>query len=433
VTGVSDIFVATCDLTGQVRGRGAPATAERAILSSGTGWVPANLALTAFGDIAPDDVFGSTGDLRLLPDPSTRLDIPADGGRPGLRLYLADQTLPDGTAWPCCPRGSLRRALADLREATGLRVVASFEHEFVLLGLPPSAPFSLRRHRDADPFGADLLRLLAGCGLEPETWLPEYGEQQFEITLAPADALVAADRAVLVRELVRDLAPRRGLSASFAPMQHPDGTGSGVHVHFSLVDAEGTPVLFDPARPGRLSALGGRFSAGVLRHARALTAWTAPSPVSFLRLTPHRWSVGGIFLGEHNREALLRICPTPTPCGEDPAGQYNLEYRAADATANPWLTLAALVRAGLAGIAGGGGYPDPVVWPEQVGAAELTTVPALPGSLDEALCALTADTVAHSWFDERLVASHLAVKRHELAHLAGLTVADRIGKVAGVY
>ncbi|WP_028922074.1 glutamine synthetase family protein [Pseudonocardia acaciae] len=428
MTGVSDIFVATCDLAGQVRGRGAPATAEPGVLASGTGWVPANLALTAFGDIAPDDVFGSTGDLRLLPDPSTRVDIPADGERPGLRLYLADQTLPDGTGWACCPRGALRSALADLREATGLRVVASFEHEFVLRGLPPSAPFSLRRHRDADPFGADLLRLLADCGLEPETWLPEYGEHQFEITLAPADALVAADRAVLARELVRDLALRRGLSASFAPLHHPDGTGSGVHVHLSLVDDQDAPALFDPSRPGRLSEIGCRFGAGVLRHAGALTAWTAPSPVSFLRLTPHRWSVGGVFLGEHNREALLRICPTPTVAGADPAGQYNLEYRASDATANPWLTLAALVRAGLAGITGD--YPDPVVWPER---ASVAGVPALPASLDEALGALTEDAVVGSWFDERLIATQLAVKRHELAHLAGLTSAERIRRVADAY
>jgi glutamine synthetase len=428
-----DVFIATCDLAGLVRGRGAPAEAHDSVLHSGLGWVPANLGLTAFDDIAPGDVFGSTGDLRLMPDKSTGVELPADGDKPGVRLYLADQIQPDGTPWDCCPRTFLKRAIDDLHLATGLRVVASFEHEFVLGGLPMSAPFSLRRHRDAEPFGTDLLRLLTACGLQPETWLPEYGEQQFEITVAPSDALKAADRAVLLRELVRDLAIRRGLSASFAPLQRPDGTGTGVHVHLSFLDADGNPTLFDASRPGRLSEMGARFAAGVLRHARALAAWTAPSPVSFLRLTPHRWSVGGIFLAERNREALLRICPTSSVSGTDPARQFNLEYRAADATANPWLTLGVLLRAGLAGLTGGVDYPDPVVWSEDVSEADLADVPTLPATLDEALRALRDDQVVSSWFDPRLLASHLAVKRHELDTVAGMDDAQRVRKIADVY
>ncbi|GAA5160931.1 MULTISPECIES: glutamine synthetase family protein [Amycolatopsis] len=423
----ADVFVATCDLAGHVRGRAVPAEAHDAVLDSGLGWVPANLGLTAFEEIAPASPFGATGDLRLMPDEATAVELAADGDRPGLRLYLADQTLPDGTPWNCCPRTFLKRALADLREATGIEVIAAFEHEFVLDGLPESAPFSLRRYRDAEPFGADLLRTLTECGLEPETWLPEYGERQFEITLAPGDALRAADRAVVLRELVRDLAIRRGLRASFAPLQRPGGTGSGVHVHLSLVDAKGDPVLFDEGRPGRLSHLGSRFAAGLLRHAAALTAWTAPSPVSFLRLVPGHWSVSGAFLGERNREALVRICPTRPG---DPARQFNLEYRAADATANPWLTLAVLVRAGLAGLTGGDVYPDPAVWPEE---ADLADVPRLPATLSGALESLREDRVAASWFDREMLDCYLAVKRHELDTVAGLDEAQRIRKIADVY
>ncbi len=429
----ADVFVATCDLAGLVRGRGVPAHAEASVLRTGVGWVPANLGLTAFGNIAPDGAFGSTGDLRLLPDEAARVDLVGDGSHPGLRMYLADQTLLDGSPWECCPRTFLRRALQELRDSTGLRVVASFEHEFVLRGLPSSAPFSLSRHRDAEPFGSDLLRLLSDSGLEPENWLPEYGQDQFEITVAPSEGLAAADRAVLLREVVRDLASRRGLSASFAPLHQPDGTGSGVHVHLSLLDEAGGPVLHDPERPGRLSEVGLRFSAGVLRHVDALLAFTAPSPVSYLRLVPHRWSVGGAFLADRNREALLRICPTSSIAGADPARQLNLEYRAADATANPWLTLGALVRAGLAGLQGGDAYPEPIVWPASATESELVAVPALPASLDAALQALCADEVARSWFAPDLLASHLAVKREELRLLEGLDDAERVRRVAGVY
>ncbi|MEU0572641.1 glutamine synthetase, partial [Nonomuraea sp. NPDC005983] len=244
---MTNVFVATCDLAGQTRGRAVPASREDAVLRGGTGWVPADLALTCFGPIA-ENPFGSTGDLRLLPDPGTRVDVPADGDVPGTRLYLAGQELPDGTPWECCPRGFLAAAVAELA-GLGLTPVASFEHEFTLDGLPSSLPFSFDRYRTAEPFGSDLVALLESNGFAPETWLPEYGEAQHEITLAPAGALQAADRAVLLRELVRDLARRRGLRACFAPILHPDGSGNGVHIHLSF---EGG-TLADPAGPGGLS------------------------------------------------------------------------------------------------------------------------------------------------------------------------------------
>src|SRR5690606_25321079 len=219
-------------------------------------------------------------------------------------------------------------AVDELRRA-GYELRVSFEHEFVLRDAPTSAPFSFTRMRAAEPFGSQLVTLLQETGLQPENWLPEYGDGQFEITLRPASALAAADRAVLLRELVRDLARRHGRSVTFAPLLQPDGIGNGLHVHFSLHTMSGEPALYDADAPGRLSAAGASFAAGVLAHAPALTAVTAPSATSFLRLTPHRWSTAGAYLGEHDREALLRICPTAGHA--PPAGQFNLEFRAADA------------------------------------------------------------------------------------------------------
>src|SRR4051794_741324 len=106
------VFVATSDLAGQLRGRSVPASALESTLRRGLGWVPADLAITAFGTIAPN-VFGSTGDLKLLPDAATRVDIPARGDDPAVTLLLADQTTLDGTPWSCCPRSFARRALED--------------------------------------------------------------------------------------------------------------------------------------------------------------------------------------------------------------------------------------------------------------------------------------------------------------------------------
>lgn len=424
------VFIATADLAGLVRGRSVPATSLEGVLRSGVGWVPADLALDSFGSLAPN-VFGSTGDLRLMPDPATRVDVPGSRDEPGVTVILADQVQVDGSPWDCCPRTFAKKAIEDLRAATGLEVVASFEHEFMDLALQGGAPFSFARHRQAEPFGSELVQLLAAVGLQPETWLPEYGAGQFEITLEPVDALAAADRAVLLKELVRDLAHRRGRRVTFAPLAEPDGTGNGVHVHLSLRDADGRPALYDEEAVDRLSDVGRRFSAGILAHARAMLAFTAPSPTSYFRLTPHRWSSAGIFLAERNREALLRICPTSPLCRSAVEDQFNLEFRAADATANPWLVLGLLVRAGLQGIQKS--YDPAHVWPESVTEAELAGVETLPSSLDEALVGLQADDVVTGWLHPDLLDTHLAVKRSELDAVAGLTDAERCRRVADVH
>ncbi|MFI9076305.1 hypothetical protein ACIGW8_07340 [Streptomyces sioyaensis] len=148
-------------------------------------------------------------------------------------------------------------------------------------------------------------------------------------------------------------------------------------------------------------------------------------------MTPHRWSAGGAFLAERNREALLRICPTTELGGSGTAAQFHLEYRAADATANPWLALGVLIRAGLAGLTGD--YDEPTVWPEDTDQSVLAMAPPLPTTLDEALEALEKDDVVRSWFDPQLLATQLSVKRSELAQLDGLDDAARIRKVRSVY
>ena len=333
---------------------------------------------------------------------------------------LADQVELDGAPWPGCPRGFLRSALADLDERHGLRVIASFEHEFVVRGAV-GAPFSWQRARAVEPFGTQLLELLHACGLHPETWLPEYGPEQFEVTLEPVEGLAAADRAILLRELVRDLARRLGREVSFAPMPDPVGVGSGVHVHLSLVDATGAPVMAAAERPGGLSDVGTAFCGGVLAHAPALLAMCAPSVASFLRLQPHRWSVGAAVLAEQDREALLRLCPTSSLGGRDVAGQVNVEFRAADATANPWLVLGSLVRAGLEGL--DGRVPPARVLPQGSDVLADPSAAHLPRSLDAALAALESDAVARSWYPEPLLATYLSVKRAELAQATGLDAA----------
>jgi glutamine synthetase len=410
------VQILTTDLVAMTRGRSV-AGDDAAWREQGCGWVPANLALDPFDAIAQPNPFGSSGDLRLRPDLATETRVEGIAGRPPLHLVLADITELDGTPWRCCARAFLRRALADLREA-GLLLVAAFEHEFVLLDrhTRPAPAFSLAAQRRAEPFLSDLFAALRRAGAEPEMILPEYGANQFEVTVAPAGALAAADRAVLLREVAREVADASGLAASFSPKPLPDGIGNGVHIHFSLRDTAGAPATYDPARPGGLSAAAGAFAAGIVRHLPALCAFTAPSPVSYLRLVPRHWSAAYACVGERNREAAVRICPLPASAA-DAARGFNLEFRATDATANPYLALGVLARAGLAGMRDGLA-PPPLVNgdPADLSEAERAArgVVRLPDTLSAALACLDGDAEVCSWFSPDLLATFRAVKRQEV-------------------
>jgi glutamine synthetase len=440
VTSGNLVLVATADLVSHVRGRafGADQLADR--LEHGIGWVPADLALTAFGALAETNAFGPLGDVRLRPDPSANLVLTSHDGGPDIELMLADTVNLDLSPWVCCPRDVLRRSLKALKEEFNLTLIATFEHEFTMLNADSTAmasggpPFSAAALRHFEPFGTRLYSALGGAGFEPDTWLAEFGANQFEITLAPSEALVAADRAILLRELVRDLAKGLGWRASFSPLVRAGGIGNGVHVHFSLRDADATPILYDASQPGHISAIGGSFAAGILAHSSAICALTAPSVISYLRLRPHTWSAGHAFLGVQNREALLRICPTVGSVNVDQ--QYNLEFRAVDATANPWLVLAALTISGLDGLRRNLSGPtviegDPSAWTSDE--REAAGVTDLPTSLNESLDALTKDEMIGEWLGSELLGTYFAVKEHELAILKGASAETICEMYASVY
>jgi glutamine synthetase len=437
VSGAELAALVCCDLGAIVRGRSLLASELHEHLQAGVSWVPANHALTPLGSLAEPNPFGPTGDLRLLPDIESRIRVEGEHGCGPLELVLCDIVETDGAPWACCPREFLRAALAELERDFGVHVRCSFEHEFQLLSEEPAAlPFSLEAQRRAEPFAGELMSALAQAGVQPERFFAEYAPHQFEVPVAPREGLGSADRAVVLREVVREVARRHGLRASFVPLLDPATAGNGVHVHLSLHGRDGTPLLYDAGGPQGLSELALSFAAGILAHAPALSALTAPSPVSAARLAPHRWSAGAVCVGVRNREALLRIPPLVALAGEEPARQLRLEYRGADASANPYLALGAVVRAGMRGLRAE--LPPPPLLerdPSELERAEAERfgVGGLPASLAEAMRALEQDDAARGWLPPLLHEAYASVKRSELEATAELEMDEVCRRYACVY
>jgi glutamine synthetase len=419
------VFVATCDISGHVRGKGFPARELPARLRKGVGWTHSNLMMSAFGPIW-DTPFGTAGDLMIVPDPAAEVRVDFDDDLAPEHFFLGDICTTDGTAWECCPRTFLRRALADLEATAGLRLVAAFEQEFVYTGATdrPGDAYALGAFRRAGDFSRTFIAALRTAGVTPDSFLAEYGPRQFEVTVAPAPALAAADQAVITREIARATAHRLGHRVIFSPVPDPELVGNGVHIHMSLHDAAGRPVTHAPEAPLSLSQPAAHFFAGVLHHLPAICAVTAPSPVSNLRLTPNRWAPTVIDLLQQDRGASLRICPTfaaATP--EESARQFNVEFRPTDASASPYLALGAIVHAGVDGLRRGLSLPD-------LGAAAR---PPLPRSLPEALENLAKNERARDWFGPVHLDAYLRHKRAEVAHVRDLAPAELCARYAEVY
>ncbi len=433
------VMVCCSDIAGQTRGKGFPVKLLEARRNRGVGWTGTNIMITGHGPIA-DSPFGSFGDLFLRPDLEThvRVDFGNEAAAPE-QFVLSDICNTDGTPWDCCPRNFLRRGLEALRDETGLILKAAFEHEFHYDGVEerPNSSYNLDAYRRQGSFAETFLYALAQAGLEPDTFMPEYGPCQYEVTVGPNLGLRAADNAVILRELARATAWRHGARASFTPILRPDAVGNGVHVHFSLLDAEtGEPIGYDPAGPHGISTRLGSFAAGVLDKMPALTALTAAATISYLRLVPHRWSAAFNNLGMQDREAGLRRAPVFETGETAPAEQFNLEYRAGDAAASPYFFLGGLVWAGLTGLRRGLPTPeatesDPSTFSEE----ELARrgLVWLPRSLSEALEALAGDDDLGHAMGPALLDAYLRHKRFEAEHLSALSPEEQCERYRLVY
>jgi glutamine synthetase len=261
---------------------------------------------------------------------------------------------------------------------------------------------------------------LEAQGLSVEQYYPELGHGQHEISIRHAEVLRAADNHIKLRETIRGVALDYGLFASLAPKPFPNQAGNGAHIHFSLWDEAGRNVFYDPGAADGLSAQGRQFMAGVLAHLPALVALTCPSFNSYQRLQPQSWSSAYSIWGHDNREAAVRVA---SPFWSDVAGSTNLELKAADSSCNPYIALGGLLAAGLDGIERALDPGDPTeADPASLSEAEREArgIERLPGSLDQALDNLEADSVLMSALGDLPGRSYLAVRRSEARAYAGM-------------
>ncbi len=431
------VMVCAPDISGQVRGKSIPLADLHGRSGRGIGWVPTNVQITTFNTIA-NSPFGSLGDLLMVPDPNAEVRVDFGDGSPSEHFFLGNILYTDGSPWECCLRGRLAQALDALSAETGLKLRSAFELEFQFLdGSPGYGPgFSLTGLRKKKRFGEAYLAALRQAGVEPDSFLREWGDQQYEVTMHPQLGIKAADHALSIRELARATAERLNDPVTFTPIRDLNGAGNGVHIHMSLEDKTGSPATYDPSRTAGLSEVAGQFVAGILFHLPDITAMVAPSLISYARLTPHRWSAAFNNLGHRDREAAVRICPVAELPGMDVAKQFNVEFRVGDSAASPHLQLAALVFAGLDGIRKRMKPPAPteedlaLLSPSQL---EKRGIAPLPDNLSEALDRLEKSEAVRSWFGALFQDVYVKHKRRELEFLDGKTIKESCQLYERVY
>ena len=294
----------------------------------------------------------SHSDLFLFPDPSTMVLLPWRPSRGGVARFFCEIRNPDGTPFSA----DSRRYLYDTEQLLlkhNLRCDIGAECEFYLFksdenGNPTDIPLDRAGYCDIAPAdGGENVRreiclTLESMGIQPERSHHEQGPGQNEIDFRYSSALSAADNVITFKQVVSTVAARNGLWASFAPRPIPGDAGNGFHINCSLTHADGSAV-----EEGEFQA----FMAGLLCRTPEMTAFLNPQESSYERLgkdkAPNRvsWSPS-------NRSQLIRIPASSSP-------NLRMELRSPDASANPYLAFALVIRAGLDGILHGMTPPPP--------------------------------------------------------------------------
>jgi glutamine synthetase len=438
-SGVQGVVCSWVDTAGINRIKTVPARRLPSAVAWGVGMSPVFDTFLADDSIVSTDVLGSPdGDLRLYPDLDRLTPL---AGQPGWAWAPVDRLTQDGEAHAADTRTLLRRQVRAAAER-GLEFKAAYEIEFALgRDNVPAGEFvpaclgpayGMTRLVEVSSFAADLLAALAQEGVEADQVHPEYAAGQFEISVGAVDPVAAADRSVLVRQTVRAVAQNHGLRVSFAPSVLAGFVGNGGHVHLSAW-RDGQNLHSGGAGRYGLTPDGEAFIAGILAELPALSAVSTPSPSSYLRLVPSHWAGAFAVWGHETRESALRLV-TGMVGQRDRAA--NIEVKCADLAANPYLLLASLIAAGLAGIDERRSLPEEITGdPARFDAEEQQRrgIRRLPQSLGEATDAFAGSALLKAALGSVLHDAVVAVRRGESARTADLEPDDVAAAYRWVY
>ncbi|MCZ7675346.1 MAG: glutamine synthetase family protein [Roseovarius sp.] len=422
------IRVAVCDLNGQMRGKRLPGD-HAARLDAGAVRMPLsalNLDITG-ADIEDSPLVFETGDADGVLRPTGRGPVPLPWLDVAQPLVPMAMHLDTGAAFDGDPRHALA-AVLDRYGARGWRVEAATEMEFTLVDdsgdalAPIRNPQTGRRitapgilsmnHMDAfDGFLSSLYEGCAAMGIPVQTITSEAGIGQFEVTLNHQEALRAADDSWLFKALVRGLARRQGMAATFMAKPFAEDAGNGLHMHFSVLDATGHNVFNDGGPRG--TAVLGSAVAGCLAAMTATTLIFAPHANSYARLVPGAHAPTAVCWAYENRTVALRIP------GGAPAAR-RIEHRVAGGDINPYLMFAAVLGAAIIGIEDGLSPPAPVT-----GNAYAQDLPQLASSWAEAVDLFEADSSVARIFSTGLIRNLVLTKRQEMRLMSGVALAEQ--------
>jgi glutamine synthetase len=413
--GVRAVRVQYADLHGICRGKDIPTVAFPDAVEDGIPFVEAIMTVDLRHNVIAGFEQGFP-DLHARPDLSTLVRLP---WQPDVATCIVDLEHATGhEPHSLCSRGALKRVLAGYEEL-GLSPVVGPELEFYLCEPDPDSPTGFRpyAYQDspvytvgdvADPKGV-LTRMMdaaVALGLGAIAGSHEYGRSQFEINLRHSSALDSADRAFRFKSLVKELAARDGLRATFMGKPWNDDEGSGFHLHVSLCNPDGDNTCADPEDAEGLAKVSRHFIAGVLEHAPAMMVFFNPTVNSYRRLNAEALVPTRINWGHDNRFTLVRV-------PQERGAATRIEVRLGDGTANPYLAYTAALTAGLDGIRRELEPAAPLEGLIYELPEEQQGTP-LPTSFGDALEALDADDVIGEAMGAELIDTFKTIKAAEL-------------------
>jgi glutamine synthetase len=408
--GVKYFMVSYTDLFGGQRAKLVPAAAIADMEEEGAGFA----GFATWFDMTP-----AHPDMLAVPDPDAVIQLP---WKPDVAWVPADCVM-EGSPVEQAPRNVLKKLIVEAAEA-GLRVKTGIEAEFFLLtpeGDKISDPFDTAEKPCYDQQAvmrrydviAEICDYMLDLGWGPYQNDHEDANGQFEMNWEFDDALVTADRHSFFKFMVKSVAEKHGLRATFMPKPVEGLTGNGCHAHISVWDLDGKTNAFAGDAGGQigevgLSDQGGYFLGGIMKHAEALAAITNPTVNSYKRINAPRtmsgatWAPNTVTWTGNNRTHMVRV-----------PGPGRFELRLPDGAVNPYLLQAVIIAAGLSGI---GSKADPGPRYDIDMYAEGHTVkdaPKLPLNMLDAIRAYDADTELKSKLGDSFSASFVKMKHQE--------------------